>query len=66
VLGMSQEEAFAKRDDANRIMPIGVTLVGVGAVTLGGGVLWWLLDDGTKSKATVIPTPDGVAAVWRF
>jgi hypothetical protein len=66
VLGMSQDEAFAKRDDANRIMPIGVTLVGVGAVTLGGGLLWWLLDDGTKSKATVIPTPDGVAAVWRF
>jgi hypothetical protein len=66
LLGMSQEEAFQKRDDANSVMPMGVALVGVGAAGIGGALLWWLLDDVPNSKATVIPTPDGVAAVWRF
>lgn len=63
---MSQEVAFQKRDDANRIMPIGLTLLGVGVAALGGGVLWWLLDDEHASEAIVIPAPDGVTAVWRF
>ena len=52
IWGMTQREAFALSDDAERHRSRGLTALTAGAVLMGAGVIIWMLDDagGRPSK----------------
>ena len=48
---MTQSEAYDQRDQANDLAMGGNILLGLGAATLAGGAIWWLLDDSAEVNA---------------